>query len=701
MRPSSRTALLVLLVLGAWSAPVSAAGPLPDDLPPGFVDGEPVGDATGGPAATPPAPAATDGAAPAAVTTRYFGASAYAAVEGAVAATPRCSTLGPLQLTYSILAPAFKESSAATTAATAPSPMTLSRYDEWNGTFSTASNRSANYGLYAFRDPSTPYKRAFWHPGTGIWQYDSAGVGAPFTTIEVMDVRIVALDLAETMQASWCGASGTAAAKRQQAWRPWWSDTDGNGTSDSCPLCEGFYQDLVATDGPSLVPGIGPLGGVEQRSCQLPDTTEHTCWFVDPDRSQGATAWKLQPLDGGSSTVAPTPLSAPFYVIERSGLEERYWLRDDSGYAVDIRGQRQIGGNARPRTGQPTSGVTWSSGDGLCDLTVLRGRCDLLPPAGVHLTRADSLNGRIPVVADLDGDGDDDVILYGPGSTSDQIVWTDGPATFRRVATSVSGTYEPVVADLDGNGRDEVLWYSPSAGTVSRWQWNGAAFAISQHAPGAGKQPLVGDVDGNGDDEVHWYGAGSATDPFWDHRSGVLQTSIRNVSGTYEPIVGDLDGNGTDDVLWYGVGAARDSLWLYRQSGPAYLATNVSGTYDPFVGDLDGDGADDIVWYAAGAGNDALWWGRPGGVPLPGSLDVDGTYVPVVADVQGDGRDDVLWYGPGTAADRWFRWTTGRVQSVSSGLTITGTYEPLPGRFGHPGRSGIFWYGGSDAYWWR
>ena len=149
------------------------------------------------------------------------------------------------------------------------------------------------------------------------------------------------------------------------------------------------------------------------------------------------------------------------------------------------------------------------------------------------------------------------------------------------------------------------------------------------------------------------------------------------MSGTYEPIVGDLDGNGTDDVLWYGPGGARDSLWLYRQSGAAYLATSVSGTYDPFVGDLDGDGADDIVWYAAGAGKEALWWAHAGGVPVPGSVDVDGTYVPVVADVQGDGRDDVLWYGPGTAPDRWFRWTSSRVQSVSSGITITGTDVPV------------------------
>ena len=480
-----------------------------------------------------------------------------------------------------MLAPAFKESSAATTAATAPSPMTLSRYDEWNGVFSTASNQSANYGLYAFRDPSTPYKRAFWHPGIGIWQYDSAGVGAPFTAIETMDVRIMAGEIADEMQSRWCAASGTAAARRQQAWRPWWYDTNGNGTSDSCPLCEGFYQDLVATDGPSLVPGIGPLGGAEARVCEVPVGTEIPCWYVDPARSQGATAWKLSPVDGGSNTVAPTPLSAPFYVVKRGATEERYWLRDDTGYAIDIRGVRQLGGNARPCTGQSLSGVDWTSGAGLCDVTTLRGRCDLLPPAGVHLTPRRPSQRPDAVVADLDGDGDDDLLLYGPGGLSDQVVWTDGPLVLRRVAISVSGSYQPVVADLDGNGRDEVLWYDRTAGTVSRWQWNGSSFAFSHFAPGSNKQPLVGSFDADPADEIHWYGPGAASDPYWDYRTGAIRSSNRNVSGTYHPVVGDLDGNGADDILWYGPGSAPDSLWLSRASGPVYVAAKVSGTYEP------------------------------------------------------------------------------------------------------------------------
>ena len=94
------------------------------------------------------------------------------------------------------------------------------------------------------------------------------------------------------------------------------------------------------------------------------------------------------------------------------------------------------------------------------------------------------------------------------------------------------------------------------------------------------------------------------------------------------------------------------------------------------------------LWYAAGSTADALWWGRPAACPSSAAVEVNGTYEPVVTDVQGDGADDIMWYGPGNAADRWYRWTSGRVQSVSSGITITGTYVPVTGAVREPRTGG-------------
>src|SRR5215469_11428871 len=90
-------------------------------------------------------------------TSYTFGQTPLADVMAAAGAQASCG-LTTNQLATMVLAPTFPETGA--TGSLAPSPMTLSRYD-------TAS------GLYAFGNPSTAYKNAFWNPGVGAWQFDS------------------------------------------------------------------------------------------------------------------------------------------------------------------------------------------------------------------------------------------------------------------------------------------------------------------------------------------------------------------------------------------------------------------------------------------------------------------------------------------------------------------------------------------------
>ena len=70
-----------------------------------------------------------------------------------------CGLSGP-QLAAMMLAPVYPETGAP--GEQAPSPMTLSRWDD-------------QARLYAFGDRGTPYRNAFWNPGVGMWQFDSAG----------------------------------------------------------------------------------------------------------------------------------------------------------------------------------------------------------------------------------------------------------------------------------------------------------------------------------------------------------------------------------------------------------------------------------------------------------------------------------------------------------------------------------------------
>jgi hypothetical protein len=247
----------------------------------------------------------------------------------------------------------------------APSPMTLSRWDEWTGVKSGSNNMDANYGLYAFRHPhGTPYRRAYWTPGIGIFQYDVAGAGAPYTAAEMINVELIARDVAAGMAKRYCAATGDGYAKRAAAWRPW-SGLGGVAKS------EALLQEMVGLGRPAfstigLVEGIDNTGGMVDRTCVFAGE-DLPCHYVDPARAQGADWWATDDPSGGAVASGEAPLTAPFYVLKRKGHEERHWLSEDTGYPVDIRARRRLGQNARPVDGQPASGLEWIAGSDLCD----------------------------------------------------------------------------------------------------------------------------------------------------------------------------------------------------------------------------------------------------------------------------------------------------------------------------------------------
>ena len=245
-----------------------------------------------------------------------------------------------------MIAPIYPEAGGSATVA--PSPMTLSRWD----TQST---------LYAFSNKSTPYQKAFFHPGIGLWQFDSAG-GWNLTASDAINTQIAAPQAAATMAQRWC-ASGS----RSYVWAPWY----GCGAS----VCEGIYNEIF--DGISLRPGVmaltaevGRKGGMVTRQCLL-DGTPVTCSYVDPAAAQGNRSW------ASTSSSIPTPISAPFYVVNLGGREHRVWLAQDSGYGVTISANKPVTGNAR-------SSLVWSTSTVFCDQTTGRGSCG--PQARVAVT---------------------------------------------------------------------------------------------------------------------------------------------------------------------------------------------------------------------------------------------------------------------------------------------------------------------------
>jgi len=278
-------------------------------------------------------PSAVTAVAPAAAS-RTFGDAPLDDVRHWAAEERRCG-LTTNKLAAMMLAPTYPETGA--TSGQAPSPMTLSRWDD-------------QPGLHSF-GTVVDQRRAFWHPGVGMWQFDSAGLGAPFTAAQRIDTFVVSAQAAATMADRWCTNPTLA-----YVWAPWYGCGGGGST------CRDIFAAIYRRSTDRLVgvtrdTGVLRRGGMTRHTCTGPARAgEFTCWRVDPRQAQGYAGFS-------AAGFGPAPLTAPFFVYAAGGREYRHWLRADTGYRRGVWATRPLGANAR-------HSLTWHRGDGLVDLGV-------------------------------------------------------------------------------------------------------------------------------------------------------------------------------------------------------------------------------------------------------------------------------------------------------------------------------------------
>lgn len=278
-----------------------------------------------------------------------FGTEPYADTLAAAAGSARCG-LSQMQLAALMIAPSFPETGASGNSA--PSPQTMSRYD----------NQEA---LYSFSSWSTAYRDAFWHPGIGVWAIDSAG-GWDLTAAEAANTNTAAVPVAEEIARRWCsytGDPGDEAARRAAAWKPWHGCGAGR--------CETIYNAIFDPNGLklNLDASVTRGGGMQTRTCRIPGGSTVTCHLVDLSRTQGYKGFAIP-------AFGPSPVSKPFYVLRVGNTEQRWWLKEDSGYNATVSATKPVKANAR--TMSPTPSITWAAADGLCDLTAQKGACGVV-----------------------------------------------------------------------------------------------------------------------------------------------------------------------------------------------------------------------------------------------------------------------------------------------------------------------------------
>jgi DNA-binding beta-propeller fold protein YncE len=242
----------------------------------------------------------------------------------------------------------------------------------------------------------------------------------------------------------------------------------------------------------------------------------------------------------------------------------------------------------------------------------------------------------IPVVVDLDGDGDLDLLVGNKIEQDDTQngklyrLMNDGTASrpsFRLDGDlDVGGGYHllPAFGDLDGDGdldailgtwSDELrlLRNDATDGSISLTAVDSAVVTLTR---GRNATPTLGDIDGDGDLDL-MIGESSGTLNFYENTGTPTRAEFTLRSDEYGdidvgrrslPLLHDIDDDGDLDLV---VGSENEGVHLYRNEGstsaPHFTDAGKLGVADlyfaaPVFVDLDGDGDDDVLVGGAGGG---------------------------------------------------------------------------------------------------
>ena len=266
-------------------------------------------------------------------------------------------------------------------------------------------------------------------------------------------------------------------------------------------------------------------------------------------------------------------------------------------------------------------------------------------------------------LADLDGDGDLDIVASNDKPDRKLIYMNDGKGQFRVSGTfgdSAWNTRYVTVSDLNGDKRPDLIVANrssnpaaPRPSFVCLNNGTGAFPACTPLATQSATIIIASDMDGDGKtDLVVPHRDGGQNLVFWNDGTGTFANPPAPVGPAKSQIraaaVADINGDGNVDIV---VGDERNGMFVYVGAGkrafdaPVALGGAAGAPYSIAIADMNRDGKADIVVGRQEAVGSVLF--NNGGSRVPTFADApwgDGkgsVYGVAIGDLDGDGWPDI------------------------------------------------------------
>lgn len=256
-----------------------------------------------------------------------------------------------------------------------------------------------------------------------------------------------------------------------------------------------------------------------------------------------------------------------------------------------------------------------------------------------------------PAVGDIDGDGDKEVVaaMYGSFSVGGAVAaWHHDGTTvtgWPKAVGQVRGSAMLINMDADAALEVVVAAAGVGAGNALAHAWNGDGTAVSgwpYTLPESNLQtsPAAGDVDGDMEDELVFSTVSYTV--ILEKNASLLTQFSKSGTSHVSPVLADVDANGKLDILQgegYEVVARTASgtvKWSASLSGPSSYGQVA-------VGNVDGSGGPEVFFGSYDSPYKVYGWNATGtvlsGWPKDHSV---GLETPTIGDVNGDGSPDII-----------------------------------------------------------